>query len=194
MATRPEGIPVASVGDRDGVPDNRALTKLQVLGKDWSPLLVAAVTVLGAFAAGLGWIDSRMGSRMDRMERRLVEIEARMDRRLDGRLGEFDTGLDKRLVEFETRMDRRLVEFEARMDRRLDQRLEEFEARFDQRLEEFEARFEQRFAVIDARFESMDQRLLRLEAIVLDISERLARVEGHLGIPTPGGGEAGPGP
>lgn len=137
MATSQEGIPI---------PNDRALTELRVFGKEWGPLLVSAVTVLGAFAAGLGWIDSRMGSRMDRMEERIGRIEARLDNRLE--------------------------EFEARM-----------EARFEQRFAEIDARF----AEIDARFETMDRRFLRLEEAVRDIAERLARVEGHLGISPPGG-------
>ena len=176
MATSQERVPVASVGGRDGVPDDRALTALRAFGKNWAPLLVSAVTLLGAFAAGLGWIDSRMGSRMDRMEERIGRIEAR---------------LDHRMGEFEARLDHRMREFEARMEARLDQRLREFEARMearlDQRLREFEVRFEQRFAEIDARFEAMDRRFERLEEAVRDIAERLARVEGHLGISRPGG-------
>ena len=120
MATSQERVPVASVGGRDGVPDDRALTELKVFGKEWAPLLVSAVTLLGAFAAGLGWIDSRMGSRMDRMEERIGRIEARLDRRM----GELETRL------------------EARMEAQLDHRLREFEARFEQRFAEIDARFE----------------------------------------------------
>lgn len=139
MAIMPEGIPVASVGGQDGVPRDRAMTRLKVFGKDWGGVLVSAVTVLGAFAAVLGWIDSRMESRMDR---------------------------------FESRMEKRFDEFESRMNQRMD----ELEARMNQRMDELEARF------------------LRLEEVVLDLAERLSRVEGRLGIVQPGGGEAEPSP
>lgn len=144
MATMPEGIPIASVGGQDGVPRDRAMTRLKVFGKDWGGVLVSAVTVLGAFAAILGWIDSRMESRMDR---------------------------------FESRMEQRFDEFEARMDQRIDQ---------------LEARMNLRFEAVDARLEEMERRILRLEEVVRDLAERLARVEGHLGVPEPGGGEAEP--
>jgi len=148
MATMPEGIPVASAGGQDGVPRDRAMTRLKVFGKDWGGVLVSAVTVLGAFAAILGWIDSRMESRMDR---------------------------------FESRMEQRFDEFEARMNQRMDQRIDQLEARMNLR-----------FEAVDARLEEMERRILRLEEVVRDLAERLARVEGHLGVPEPGGGEAEP--
>ena len=154
MATMPEGIPVGSVGGQDGVPRDRAATRLKVFGKEWGGVLVSAVTVLGAFAAILGWIDSRMESRMDR---------------------------------FEARMEQRMAAFEVRMEQRFD----EFEARMSLRMDELEARMSLRFEAVDARLEEMERRILRLEEVVRDLAERLARVEGHLEIPEPGVREAG---
>lgn len=168
MATMPEGLPVGSVGGQDGVPRDRAVTRLKVFGKEWGGVLVSAVTVLGAFAAILGWIDSRMESRMDRFEARM----------------------EQRMAAFEVRMEQRFDEFEARMNQRMD----ELEARMGLRMDELEARMILRFEAVDARLEEMERRILRLEEVVRDLAERLARVEGHLEIPEPSGGEAGASP
>ena len=98
------------------------------------------------------------------------KLVADIDRRFDKQEAKFDKRFDKQEAKFNERFDKQ----EAKFDRRFDKQ----EAKLDKRFDKQEAKF-------DERFDKQEAKLDKVIVSLGDARERLARIEGHLGIDLP---------
>ena len=141
---------------------------------------VAIVTLLSVVLAALlamPWWIFRM---MDSLRKELTAKIDALDTKLTGKIEELETQTDGKFADLETRTDAKFADLEAKLTARID-------------------RFE---AGTNVRFTEFGTQLNGLRSDMTKLSERVARIEGHLfGIeppgrtdPTPDGGADQPEP
>ena len=121
----------------------------------------------------------RQDARFDRLDARFDRLDARFDR-LDARVGSLDTrvgSLDTRVGSLDARvgsLDTRVGSLDTRMDS------------LDTRMDSLRSDMREDHAAIGARLDAFQESLA-------DILQRLAHIEGRLGMPRGGDAEAAPG-
>jgi len=73
----------------------------------------------------------------------------------------------------------------ADIDRRFDKQDAKFDERFDKQEAKLDKRFDKQDAKLDRRLDKQDAKLDKVVTSLSDARERLARIEGHLGIESP---------
>ncbi len=82
-------------------------------------------------------------------------------------------------------VDRRFDKQDAKFDERFDKQDAKFDERFDKQEGKLDRRFDKQDAKFDRRFDKQEGKLDKVVTSLSDARERLARIEGHLGIESP---------
>jgi len=135
--------------------------------------IIGAVIGMGMLLVSvMAFQSASTNARLDDINARFDGVDARFDR-MDTR---FD-GVDARFDRMDTRIDGMQYEFNTRMDR--------MQYEFTTRIDGLRSDMREDHAAIHMRLDS-------LQETVLEIAQRLARVEGRLGMPRGADGQATP--
>ena len=156
--------------------------------------IIGAVIGMGMLLVSvMAFQGASTNARFDDVNTRFDDINTRFDD-INARFDRMDTRFDRMDIRFD-RMDIRFDGVDARFDR-MDTRIDgiqyEFTTRMDGMQTEFTTRIDGLRSDMREDHAAIHMRLDSLQETVLEIAQRLSRVEGRLGMPRSADGQATP--